>query len=191
MIYWESLGDAYAERGSYNSAIRVFQKILEMQPDNLYAKLQIALIKTTIRMYSEAIGDFDIILKDNDNYLPALKGAAEAHIGMANNLKLEYRFGRAKYHLQMALNMLQRYVVKNFNLKLLYKQIIKNVDYRCFLTPENLNMVWLWRLTATVFLVTAQLPESLANLDVSGKLAKRDTEIACLTRKCLLNLAIR
>ncbi|TMW44853.1 hypothetical protein DOY81_010072, partial [Sarcophaga bullata] len=61
----------------------------------------------------------------------------------------------------------------------------------CFLTPENLNMVWLWRLTANVFLTTAQLPESLANLDVSGKLAKRDTEIACLTRKCLINLAIR
>lgn len=59
------------------------------------------------------------------------------------------------------------------------------------MTPENLNMVWLWRLTANVFLFTAQLPESLANLDVSGKLAKRDTEIACLTRKCLINLAIR
>lgn len=108
MIYWESLGDAYAERGSYNSAIRVFQKILEMQPDNLYAKLQIAIMKTTIRMYSEAIVDFDNILKDNDNYLPALKGAAEAHIGIANNLKLEYRFGRAKDHLQAAINMLQK-----------------------------------------------------------------------------------
>lgn len=108
MIYWESLGDAYAERGSYNSAIRVFQKILEMQPDNLYAKLQIALIRTTIRMYVDAIEDFNEILKTNENYLPALKGVAEAHIGMANNLKLEYLFGRAKYHFQMAINMLQR-----------------------------------------------------------------------------------
>ncbi|XP_065368368.1 tetratricopeptide repeat protein 37 [Calliphora vicina] len=169
MIYWESLGDAYAERGSYNSAIRVFQKILEMQPDNLYAKLQIALMKTTIRMFTEAIQDFDNLLKDNENYLPALKGAAEAHIGLSNNLKLENLFGRAKYHLQMAINMLQR----------------------CFLNPEHLSMVWLWRLAANVFVATAQMPESLANLDVSGKLAKRDTDIACLTRKDLLNLALR
>jgi len=46
MVYWESLGDAYAARGSYNSAIRVFQKILELSADNSYALLQIASIKT-------------------------------------------------------------------------------------------------------------------------------------------------
>jgi len=49
MVYWESLGDAYAARGSYNSAIRVFQKILELSPDNSYALLQIASIKTVRR----------------------------------------------------------------------------------------------------------------------------------------------
>lgn len=63
--------------------------------------------------------------------------------------------------------------------------------FRCFLNSKNLNMVWLWRLTAKVFLMTAQLPESLANLDVSGKMAKRDTEIACLVRTDLLSLALR
>lgn len=57
--------------------------------------------------------------------------------------------------------------------------------------PENLNMVWLWRLTANVFVSTAQMPESLANLDVSGKLAKRESDIAFLTRKDLLSLALR
>ncbi|XP_073812213.1 tetratricopeptide repeat protein 37 [Musca autumnalis] len=169
MIYWESLGDAYAARGSYNSAIRVYQKILEMDPDNVYAKLQMALIKTTIRMYSEAIEDFNNLLKEHEDYLPALKGAAEAHIGLANFLNQEYRYGRAKDHFQMAINMLQR----------------------CFLNPDNLNMVWLWRLTANVFVSTAQMPESLANLDVSGKLAKRESDIAFLTRKDLLSLALR
>lgn len=108
MIYWESLGDAYAARGSYNSAIRVFQKILEMESDNTYAKLQIAIMKTTIRMYSEAIDDFDKLLKEHEDYLPALKGAAEAHIGLANYLNQEYRYGRAKDHFQMAVDMLQR-----------------------------------------------------------------------------------
>lgn len=48
MVYWESLGDAYTGRGSYNSGIRVFQKILELAPDNCYAMLQIAVIKTVI-----------------------------------------------------------------------------------------------------------------------------------------------
>uniref|UniRef100_A0A1A9UF77 Tetratricopeptide repeat protein 37 n=1 Tax=Glossina austeni TaxID=7395 RepID=A0A1A9UF77_GLOAU len=123
MIYWESLGDAYAERGSYNSAIRVFQKILEMQPDNLYAQLQVALMKVTTRMYSESIENFDRLLKSNNDYLPALKGAAEAHLGLANYLKSEY--------------------------------------------------------------------QSMANLDVNGRLAKRESEIVFLTRKDLFKLAAR
>lgn len=52
-------------------------------------------------------------------------------------------------------------------------------------------MVWLWRLAANVLMTTAQMPKSLANLDVCGKLAKRDTDIACLIRKDLLSLALR
>lgn len=48
MLYWESLGDAYIGRGSYNSGIRVFQKILELSPGNCYAMLQLAVIKTVI-----------------------------------------------------------------------------------------------------------------------------------------------
>ncbi|BFG04386.1 tetratricopeptide repeat protein 37 [Drosophila madeirensis] len=169
MVYWESLGDAYAARGSYNSAIRVFQKILELSPVNCYALLQIAVIKTTIRMYSEAIEDFDALLKLNSNYLPGLRGAAEAHIGMANNLKSQNLYGRAKQHFQSAVGHLQS----------------------AFTQVEAQGMVWLWRLTASVFLQTAQLPASLANLDVAGSLAKREEAIAYLSRKDLLQLAQR
>lgn len=58
-----------------------------------------------------------------------------------------------------------------------------------FLQPSAQGMVWLWRLTATVFVQTAQLPQSLANLDVAGSLAKREEDITFLTRKDLLQLA--
>ncbi|XP_016930315.2 tetratricopeptide repeat protein 37 [Drosophila suzukii] len=169
MVYWESLGDAYAARGSYNSAIRVFQKILELSPDNSYALLQIASIKTTIRMYTEAIEDYDVLLKLNPSYLPGLRGAAEAHIGMANSLRNQNLYGRCKEYFQLAVGHLQS----------------------AFLQPEAQGMVWLWRLSASVFVQTAQLPPSLANLDVAGSLAKRDEPIAYLSRKDLLQLAQR
>ncbi|XP_023171601.2 tetratricopeptide repeat protein 37 [Drosophila hydei] len=169
MVYWESLGDAYAARGSYNSAIRVFQKILELSPSNCYAQLQIALIKTTIRMYPEAIADFNELLKLYPDYLPALKGAAEAHMGLAHNLKAQNLYGRAKDNFQLALERLQS----------------------AFLQTQAQGMVWLWRLTASVLVQAAQLPQSLANLDVAGSLAKRDEEIVYLSRKDLLQLAQR
>ncbi|XP_033155918.1 tetratricopeptide repeat protein 37 [Drosophila mauritiana] len=167
--YWESLGDAYAGRGSYNSAIRVFQKILELSPENNYALLQIASVKTTIRMYTESIEDYDTLLKRNPSYLPGLRGAAEAHIGIANSLKSQNLYGRCKEHFQLALEHLQI----------------------AFLQREAQGMVWLWRLSANIFVQTAQLPHSLANLDVAGNLAKREEAIAYLSRKDLLQLAQR
>ncbi|XP_014100452.2 tetratricopeptide repeat protein 37 [Bactrocera oleae] len=169
MSYWESLGDAYSERGSYYSAIRVFQKILEMCPSNIYAKLQMALLKSTIRMYPEAIAEFDELLKTHPDYLPGLKGAAEAHIGLANNMKLEHLYGRCKEHLQLAVNRLQR----------------------AFLSSNNQNMFWLWRLTANVFVQTASMPSSLAYLEVSGQLAKLEENTAILSRRDLFKLAAR
>ncbi|XP_011178747.2 tetratricopeptide repeat protein 37 [Zeugodacus cucurbitae] len=169
MNYWESLGDAYSERGSYYSAIRVFQKLLEMCPSNIYAKLQMALLKSTIRMYPEAIADFDELLQTHPDYLPGLKGAAEAHVGLANNMKLEHLYGRCKEHLQLAVNYLQR----------------------AFLLSNSQNMFWLWRLTANVFVQTARMPSSLAYLEVSGKLAKLEEQTAILSRKDLYTLAAR
>lgn len=60
-------------------------------------------------MHTEAIEGFDELLKDHPDYLPALKGAAEAHIGLANKLKMDNLLGRCKVHLQIALNHLQRF----------------------------------------------------------------------------------
>lgn len=59
-------------------------------------------------MYPEAIADFDELLKQYPDYLPALRGAAEAHIGLAQNLKSQNLYGRAKDNFQMALEHLQR-----------------------------------------------------------------------------------
>lgn len=42
---WECLGDAYYARGAYTSALKCYQKCLEMNPSSVYAALQIAYIK--------------------------------------------------------------------------------------------------------------------------------------------------
>lgn len=42
---WEGLADAYMGRGSYTSALKVFEKTAELEPNNPYPKLQLANIK--------------------------------------------------------------------------------------------------------------------------------------------------
>lgn len=61
-----------------------------------------------MRMYAESIEDYNQLLEEHPDYLPALKGVAEAHLGMVNNLKQDYRYGAAREHLQMAIDRLQR-----------------------------------------------------------------------------------
>lgn len=60
-----------------------------------------------------------------------------------------------------------------------------------FLSSNNRNMFWLWRLTANVFVQTACMPTSLAYLEVSGELAKLEENTAILSRKDLFTLAAR
>lgn len=63
-----------------------------------------------MRMYAEAIDVYNELLERHPDYVPALKGVAEAHLGLMNNLKQDYRYGAAREHLQLAINMLQRLI---------------------------------------------------------------------------------
>lgn len=71
---WEALADAYLARGSFNSALKVFEKSVELNPKNYYAKLQIAKVKYILQQYQESISDYEELLSIIPDYLPALKG---------------------------------------------------------------------------------------------------------------------
>lgn len=45
-MYLEALADAYQQRGSYNSAMKVNEKILQLDKNNLIAKYQVASLRT-------------------------------------------------------------------------------------------------------------------------------------------------
>lgn len=104
---WEGLADAYLARGSYNSALKVFEKSVEINPDNSYAKLQIAKIKYVLQQYQESIADYEELINSISNYIPALYGIAESHLGRAYYLHENHRTERARYHCQKALEYLE------------------------------------------------------------------------------------
>lgn len=107
---WEGLADAYTKRGSFSSALKVYQKICELNESNVYAQLQVATIKTTLRMYTEAIESYDGLLAKHPNYLPALKGMADAHWGTANQFLEQRLVGRSRHHAAEAVTHLIRFV---------------------------------------------------------------------------------
>lgn len=105
---WEGLADAYMKRGSYSSALKVYRKICELTDDNVYPRLQVANIQTILKFYKEAIESYDELLHDQPDYVPALKGAAEAHFYYAREIFEEHLVGRCKEHIQRAIPHLVR-----------------------------------------------------------------------------------
>lgn len=106
---WEGLADAYLERGSLNSALRVYQKITELDSQNSYPKLQVANVKCKLRMHREAVESFTELLAEHPKLVPGLKGMAESHMGISNHCMSQRLLARSKYHAGEAVKYLTRY----------------------------------------------------------------------------------
>lgn len=103
---WEGLADSYLKRGSFNSALKVYLKICELSKENVYARLQVANIQTTLNMFKEAIVSYEELLTSQPDYLPALKGIANAHMGIAQRYLEDHLIGRSKEHAERAVHYL-------------------------------------------------------------------------------------
>lgn len=144
---WEGLADSYFTRGSFSSALKVYQKTCELQPENLYSKLQEANIYTVLGMFSEAIVCFEKILEEDSEYVPALKGIAEAHLEMCYSCLGQRLLGRSREHAQ------------------------KSVDYLTEAIQLKPQFSCIWRLLANALDSIGNFPESLSYLEITGTLA--------------------
>lgn len=107
----EGLADSYLKRGSFSSALKMYRNICERYDDNVYAQLQVANILTIMRLHKDSIKTFECLLNDHPNYLPALKGIADAHIGIANYYLEQRLIGRSKAHAAEAVSYLIKFVI--------------------------------------------------------------------------------
>lgn len=110
-VSWEGLADSNLKRGSFNSALKMYRKICELTDDNVYAQLQVANVLTTLRLHKDAIRAYENLLADQPTYLPALKGIADAHLGIAKYYLEQRLIGRCKDHAEEAVGYLIRFVV--------------------------------------------------------------------------------
>ncbi|CRK95703.1 CLUMA_CG009161, isoform A [Clunio marinus] len=161
---WESLADSYFGRGSYASALKVFEKSVEINSKNSYAKLLIAKIKFILQQYQESIEDYNKLLIELTDYLPALKGLAESHFGRAYYLHENHRSGRARNHCQESLQFLEKAIQ---------------------IEP---NFLCLWRMLANILEFVGSLPKLHSHLIIPGTLICEDKSRK-LHGDDLLNLA--
>lgn len=120
---WEGLADAYMGRGSYISAMKVFEKTVELSLDNPYPILQLANIKNILKQNKEALVLFGNLLKCNEKYFPAVKGIAESHADLCYSCLNQRIIGKSRDHAQHAVNYFTKAIKMKSNFSCLWKQL--------------------------------------------------------------------
>uniref|UniRef100_A0A452QQH4 SKI3 subunit of superkiller complex n=1 Tax=Ursus americanus TaxID=9643 RepID=A0A452QQH4_URSAM len=100
---WESLGEAYLSRGGYTTALKSFTKASELNPESTYSVFKVAAIQQILGKYKEAIAQYQLIIKKEEDYVPALKGLGECHLMMAKAALVDYLDGKAVDYIEKAL----------------------------------------------------------------------------------------
>ncbi|KAL3865870.1 hypothetical protein ACJMK2_043219 [Sinanodonta woodiana] len=118
---WECLAEAYLYRGSYTTALKAFTKSTQLDPDSMYSYFQIASIKQTLGLYSDAIDEYKLILDRSPNYVPALKGLGETYLLRARAKVTHFLDGQAKNNAQEAVHFLARAAIHRPDLSCLWK----------------------------------------------------------------------
>ncbi|KYM94057.1 PREDICTED: tetratricopeptide repeat protein 37 isoform X2 [Cyphomyrmex costatus] len=133
---WESLADAYLVRGAYASALKSYQRALQLSPESLYPMIQLANIKLLISQHKEAKEDFESILQNDKQHILALKGLAQACLGLARQ-NIEKQFlCRARENLQQAADNLINAIMIRSDLLCNWK-LLGDVCYRIITLPEK------------------------------------------------------
>ncbi|XP_065220863.1 tetratricopeptide repeat protein 37 [Planococcus citri] len=170
---WECLGDAYYTRGSYISALKCYEKCLELNSSSIYATLQIAFVKQKISLHDESIREFRALIEQNPDYIPALDGLAQVCLSEARSLFNRQIVGSARDLCEEAATCLTK--------------ILK----------QNGKLASVWKLFADVCLLVCRLPEKISFMNLSAALLEQNQgnlntdESICVRRDQLLNFTLK
>ncbi|KAG8336234.1 Tetratricopeptide repeat protein 37 [Homalodisca vitripennis] len=100
---WEALADAYMARGANGSALKSYQKVLELKPGAFYPALQIATIKQMTELADESLLEFRELVMAQPASPLALKGLCETCLYLAREHLTTRLMGLARDRLQEGL----------------------------------------------------------------------------------------
>ncbi|XP_015592231.1 tetratricopeptide repeat protein 37 [Cephus cinctus] len=133
---WECLADAYWARGAHISALKSYQRALDLSPGSFYPMMQLANIKLMLSQHIEAKQDFEHVLQQEPSYIPALKGLAETCLGLAKEYMQQRLLGRVRDNIQQATDYLTEVIIERSDLSCIWK-LLGDSCYRMATLPKK------------------------------------------------------
>ncbi|XP_073933157.1 superkiller complex protein 3 [Castor canadensis] len=137
---WESLGEAYLSRGSYTTALKSFTKASELNPESTYSVFKVAAIQQILGKYKEAIAQYQLIIKEEEDYVPALKGLGECHLMMAKAALVDYLDGKAVDYIEKAVEYFTWALQHRADVSCLWKLVGDACTSLCAVSPSKVNV---------------------------------------------------
>ncbi|XP_037981725.1 tetratricopeptide repeat protein 37 isoform X4 [Motacilla alba alba] len=137
---WESLGEAYFNRGSYSTALKSFRKASELNPGLVYSIYRAAALEQILGKYENAIATYQQILKKTENYVPALKGLGECYLMLARSALDNYLDRKAVDYIEQALTYFTRAVKHRPDVSCLWKLLGDTCTSVHVISPTKVNV---------------------------------------------------
>jgi len=102
---WVGLGEAYANSGKYNSALKAFGRAAELDDENWFVKYMIANVHRELGEFSEACSGYREVLEKQPGEFGVLMALAETLLAMAYNQVEKGYYGQAADALLESLNI--------------------------------------------------------------------------------------
>nr|XP_041567199.1 tetratricopeptide repeat protein 37 isoform X2 [Taeniopygia guttata] len=165
---WESLGEAYFNRGSYSTALKSFRKASELNPGLTYSIYRAAALEQILGKYKNAIATYQQILKKTEDYVPALKGLGECYLMLARSALDNYLDRKAVDYIEQALAYFTRAVEHRPDVSCLWKLLGDTCTSVHVISPTKVNV---------------QVPGSLLSKNATKQVLKKN-ELLILGGRC-------
>ncbi|KAJ8681556.1 hypothetical protein QAD02_017348 [Eretmocerus hayati] len=133
---WECLADAYLARGAHLSALKSYERALQLNPESIYSMTQLAHIKLLVGQLASARADFSSILLKSEDNVVALKGLAESCFKLGKEHFASQLLARARDDFQESLDSLTKVILLKKDLLCIWK-LLGDVFYHVAILPKK------------------------------------------------------
>ena len=178
---YKALGHAYFRRDKIDEAIQAWQKISELDPQDIFARIELADLFREVELYEQAIGQHEAIikLKKDDPYRICL---SRREIGNIYESKGEYENAIKSYDSALALTAPGNWLRKDLQHRIIgiyaadsnWKGLIEYYQGKLETTPNEPELLGL---LAAAYIENQQLDEGISSYRKCVELAPTDANL--------------
>lgn len=178
---YKTLGHAYFSRDMLDEAIKAWEKISELDPDDIFARIELADLFREQELYSQAISQYEAIitLKKDDTYRKCL---SMREIGKIHEESGEYQKALTQYDLALDLTAqgnwlrkdLQHRIIAIYSADANWKDLITYYSAKLETNPNDPETL---DLLAAAYIENQQLEEGIDSYKKGLTLAPTDTSL--------------